>query len=67
MLTSQFTYLDTQDCLIHFVFVQVSLNIYFLGGDFENGLVLLLGDTDPWCLLCYLEDLVTSSYIQSVW
>lgn len=46
MLPSQFTYLDTQDCLIHFVFVQVSLNIYFLGGDFENGLGFLLGDTD---------------------
>lgn len=28
MLTSQFAYLDTQDCLIHFVFVQVSLNIF---------------------------------------
>lgn len=68
MLTSQFAYLDTQDCLIHFVFVQVSLNIYFLGGGFENGLRLLLGDSDPWCVLWYLEDLVTcSSYIQSVW
>lgn len=50
------------------MFVQVSLNIYFLGGGFEDGLRLVLGDCEPWCLLCCLEDLVTSgSYIQSVW